>query len=157
MTQRAAQEAPAEPRNSGSAAGRTRLRYGFNEVDGWWNASAGPGRDQIRRRLKLMGTEVVRIFVFDKPVPNPVSQWYLFAAFLQAVLDAGAVPMITFARFPQPHHARNRRMFVDRCAEIVWLPRDRRVLSEAAPRLTSISEALPVISAFWSLISAAAS
>lgn len=102
------------------AARRMRLRYGFNEIEAWKYFSLGPDRERIRRHLRLMDTKVIRIFVFDKPVPNPVSQWYLFAAFLQAVLDAGAVPMITFARFPQPHHARNRRMFVDRCAEIVW-------------------------------------
>ena len=59
----------------------------------------------------------MRIFVFDKPVPDPVWEWHLFAGYVQAVLDTGAVPMITFAKFPAPHDdPRNLRTFVARCA-----------------------------------------
>jgi hypothetical protein len=97
------------------------LRYGFNEIDAWWHIAFGDHREQIRRRLKLMGTQVIRIFVFDKPVPNPVSEWPMFAAYVQAVLDAGAVPMITFAKYHPPHDdPRNLRTFVARCHDIVW-------------------------------------
>ena len=32
----------------------------------------GEHREQIHRRLRLMGTQVIRVFVFDKPVPDPV-------------------------------------------------------------------------------------
>ena len=45
--------------------GRMQLRYGFNEIDGWSHFSRGEGRALIRRRLQLMGTEIMRIFVFD--------------------------------------------------------------------------------------------
>jgi hypothetical protein len=103
------------------AARRTRLVYGFNEIDAWWHFSLGDHRERIRRRLRLMDTQVMRIFVFDKPVPDPVAQWPLFAAYVQGVLDAGARPMITFAKFQPPYdNPRNLRMFVDRCTDIVW-------------------------------------
>jgi hypothetical protein len=102
-------------------AQRMRLRYGFNEIDAWWYFSLGDHRERIRRRLRLMDTQVMRIFVFDKPVPDPVAQWPLFAAYVQGVLDAGARPMVTFAKFHPPHDdARNIRTFVARCTDIVW-------------------------------------
>jgi hypothetical protein len=98
-----------------------RLRYGFNEVDGWWDIGFGPHRKAIQRHHRLMGTQVVRIFVFDKPVPDPVKEWRLFAAYLQAVLDMGALPMITFAKYHPPHdEPRNLRTYVARCADVVW-------------------------------------
>ena len=59
--------------------------------------------------------------MFDKPVPDPVKEWHWFAAVLQAVLDAGAKPMVTFAKFHPPFDdPRNIRDFVSRCCEIVW-------------------------------------
>ena len=98
-----------------------RLRYGFNEVDGWWDIGLGPHRERLRHHHRLMGTEVVRVFAFDKSVPDPVSQWDLFTAYVQAVLDMGAVPMITFAKYHPPHdEARNLRTYVARCADVVW-------------------------------------
>src|SRR5262245_119743 len=103
------------------SARRMQLRYGFNEIDGWAGFSMGEHRHLIRRRLQLMGTEVVRLFVFDKPVPNPFGQWRWFAAVAQAVLDAGAKPMITFAKFQPPFdRPANIRKFVARCTEVVW-------------------------------------
>ncbi len=97
------------------------LRYGFNEVDGWWHIGLGPHRESIRRHHRLMGTQVVRIFVFDKPVPDPVTEWDLFAAYVQAVLDMGALPMVTFAKYHPPHdEPRNLRTYVSRCADVVW-------------------------------------
>jgi hypothetical protein len=106
----------------GSAPAQTmRLRYGFNEIDGWAAFALGDHRDKIRRRLQLMGTQVVRVFVFDKPVPDPVKEWHWFAAVLQAVLDAGAKPMITFAKFHPPFDKpANIRDFTSRCCDIVW-------------------------------------
>lgn len=114
---------PATPVVHGSAATarRMRLRYGFHEIDGWWYFSLGPHRERIRRRHRLMNTQVMRIFVFDKPVPDPVAYWCGFTAYVQAVLDAGARPMITFARFQPPFDdPRNIQTFVARCADVVW-------------------------------------
>jgi hypothetical protein len=98
-----------------------RLRYGFNEINGWWHFSLGPHSEEIRRRLHLMGTQVMRIFVFDQPVPDPVKEWPLFTAYVQGVLDSGAVPMVTFGTFAPPYDdAANIRQFAARCSELVW-------------------------------------
>lgn len=102
-------------------ARRMRLRYGFNEVYGWWHFSQGKHRELIQRRHRLMGTQVVRLFVFDQPVPDPFKDWHLFAGTVQAVLDIGATPMVTFAKFPPPYDgARHISRFVDRCSEVLW-------------------------------------
>src|SRR5262245_58016213 len=113
---------PATVRLAGTQ--RMQLRYGFNEVDGWWDIGLGPHRETIRRHHRLMGTQVVRVFVFDKPVPDPVTEWDLFVAYVQAVLDMGALPMVTFAKYHPPHdEPRHLRTFVARCADVVrrWL------------------------------------
>lgn len=100
---------------------RNRLRYGFNEIDGWPGTAFGEKRNEICRRLRLMNTEVVRIFVFDKPVPDPFKNWSHFAAVVDAVLACGAKPMLTFAKFDPPHDDPVRiARFVSRASEIVW-------------------------------------
>ena len=104
-----------------AGARRMNLRYGFNEIYGWWHSSRGKHSAQVRRRLRLMDTKVMRIFAFDQPVPHPVRDWGLFAAYVQGVLDAGAVPMITFAKFPAPYDKPEHiRDFVSRCGDLVW-------------------------------------
>lgn len=104
-----------------SGAQRMQLRYGFNEIDGWWHLSIGGYNELISWRLRLMDTRVVRIFVFEQPVPDPVKEWPLFVCYLQGVIDAGAVPMITFDKYPEPFDSpHNLRNFVARCKEIVW-------------------------------------
>ena len=104
------------------AGARTmQMRYGFNEVNGWWHMSLGPHAGEIQRRLRLMDTKVMRIFVFGQPVPDPIADWHLFAGYVQGVLDAGTLPMITFAKFPPPYDdPRHIRTFVARCSELVW-------------------------------------
>jgi hypothetical protein len=98
-----------------------KLQYGFNEIDGWGAFALGEHKDKIHRRLRLMGTKVVRVFVFDKPVPDPFSEWPYFASALQAVLDIGAKPMVTFAKFHPPFdRPRNIGKFVSRCSEVLW-------------------------------------
>ncbi len=100
---------------------RMGLRYGFNEINGWWHMSEGPHGAAIRRRLRLMDTRLVRIFVFDPQVPDPFKDWRSFSACIQGILGAGAVPMITFARFAPPFDSpANIRSFVARCNEIAW-------------------------------------
>ncbi|MBN9265733.1 MAG: hypothetical protein J0I75_14445 [Hyphomicrobium sp.] len=108
--------------NEGSApARRMGLRYGFNEINGWWHLSEGPHGAEIRRRLQLMDTRLVRIFVFDPQVPDPFADWRSFSVYVQGVLDAGALPMITFARFGPPFDGAHQiHSFVARCREIVW-------------------------------------
>lgn len=98
-----------------------KLQYGFNEIDGWGAFALGEHKEKIHRRLRLMGTKVVRVFVFDKPVPDPFTEWPYFASVLQAVLDIGAKPMVTFAKFHPPFdRPRDIAKFVSRCSEVLW-------------------------------------
>src|SRR5216683_2900467 len=79
---------------------RMRLQYGVNEADSWWHFALGPGRERIWARLRQLRPRFVRIFLFDKHAPDPVREWKTFEAYVQAVLNLGAIPMITFAKFP---------------------------------------------------------
>jgi len=102
---------------------RMRLRYGVNETDSWWHFALGPQRETIWGRLREMDTRIIRIFVFDKKTPDPVTDWHLFASYIQAVLNVGAIPMITFAKFPLPRlvdDPRAVRWFANQCADVVW-------------------------------------
>src|SRR5262245_4008036 len=102
---------------------RMQLRYGFNEINGWRSFALGEQRERIRRRLRLMDTHAIRIFVFDDlhSIPDPIRKWDMFAAYVQAVLDAGAKPMVTFAKFHPPFdYPANIRNFAARCRDVVW-------------------------------------
>lgn len=100
---------------------RMQLRYGFNEIDGWWHISQGPHREALGRRLRLMGTQVIRVFLYDHAGPDPAKDWRAFVALIDAILEIGATPMVTFAKFQPPYDsARNIREFVARCNEVVW-------------------------------------
>ena len=97
------------------------LRYGVNEADSWWHFALGPQRERIWARLRAMDTRIIRIFLFDKHAPDPVTDWDLLAAYVQAVLNVGAVPMVTFAKFHRPaDDLRAVRWFSTRCADVVW-------------------------------------
>lgn len=109
------------PQNAVEPPQRMKMRYGFNEIYGWWHFSRGEHREEIQRRLRLMDTKVVRVFVFDQPVPDPFKDWQSFEGFIQAILDIGAKPMVTFAKFPAPYDKpKNIRDFVARSSEVVW-------------------------------------
>ncbi len=113
--------APVEARTVPAGWQKNRLRYGFNEIDGWPGFAFDDNRSEIYRRLKLMDTEIVRLFVFDKPVPDPFKRWDFFAAVVDAVLASGAKPMITFAKFDAPHNDPVRiDRYVKRSIEVAW-------------------------------------
>jgi hypothetical protein len=100
---------------------RSRLRYGVNEATCWRAFTLGPHREEIGDRLRAIGTQVVRIYVFDRYTPDPVKDWPGFARCVQAVLEAGATPMITLTRFRPPFEdAAALRWFVQRCGELAW-------------------------------------
>ncbi len=100
---------------------RMRLQYGVNEADSWWHFALGPGRERIWARLRQLRPRFVRIFLFDKHAPDPVREWKTFEAYVQAVLNLGAIPMITFAKFPRPaDDPRAIRWFAERCGDVVW-------------------------------------
>ncbi len=100
---------------------RMRLQYGVNEADSWWHFAVGPGRERIWARLRQLQPRIVRIFLFDKHAPDPVREWKTFESYVQAVLNLGATPMITFAKFPRPaDDPRAIRWFAERCGDVVW-------------------------------------
>jgi hypothetical protein len=101
--------------------GKSRLRYGVNDKTGWREFSSGPHRRQIADCLTAINTEIMRVYVFDRGTLNPVTDWPSFARYVQAVLDVGAKPMITFTRFRPPcSDLANIRWFARRCGELVW-------------------------------------
>src|SRR5262249_44942651 len=100
--------------------GVMRLRAGFNETDDWRRFALAPQRERCWERLREVETRVIRIAVFDKHVPDPMASWDEFASYAQAVLNAGAVPMVTFAKFDAPYDdAGAVRRFAGRCADVV--------------------------------------
>jgi hypothetical protein len=100
---------------------RMRLRYGVNEADSWWHFAIGPGRERIWARLRQLRPHIVRIFLFDKHAPDPVREWKTFEAYVGAVLQLDAIPMITFAKSLRPaDDPRAIRWFAERCGDVVW-------------------------------------
>jgi hypothetical protein len=100
---------------------RMRLRYGVNQADECWTFARGPQRERILAQLREIDTRIIRLFLFDKWAPNPVTEWPVFASYVQAVLDVGAVPMITFAKCRRPvDDPRAIRWFAGQCADVVW-------------------------------------
>jgi hypothetical protein len=100
---------------------RCRLRYGVNEATGWREFARRPQRERIRDRLRAIDTQIIRIYAFDRYTPDPVRDWPSFAQYVQAVLDTGATPMITFTRFRPPFgEGAMVRWFAQRCGELVW-------------------------------------
>ncbi len=106
---------------SGAGEIPMRLRYGVNEADSWWHFALGPQRERIWDRLRELEPRIIRIFLFDKSTPDPVTDWPSFRAYVQAVLNLGAIPMITFARSHRPiQDPRGARWFAQRCADVAW-------------------------------------
>lgn len=98
-----------------------RLEYGVNESDSWWHFALGPHREALWAKLRALHVRIVRMFVFDKHAPDPVAQWPLLRAYIQAALNVGATPFLTFAKFHRPFDdPRAVRWFAEQCSEIVW-------------------------------------
>jgi len=97
------------------------LRYGVNQADECWDFALGSQRERIWQRLREIDTRIIRLFLFDKGAPDPVTEWPVFVSYVQAVLNVGAVPMITFAKFRRPFDdPRAVRWFANQCADVVW-------------------------------------
>ena len=93
-----------------------RLRYGVNESDSWWHFALGPERERIWQLHREMGTQIIRIFLFDKNAPDPLAEWDLFRSYVNAVLAVGATPLVTYAKFRRPlDDSRAVRWFAEQC------------------------------------------
>jgi hypothetical protein len=100
---------------------RMQMLYGVNQADQCWDFAMGPQREHIWAQLREIDTRLIRLFLFDKGAPDPVREWPVFASFVQAVLNVGAVPMITFAKLRRPlDDPRAIRWFANQCADVVW-------------------------------------
>jgi hypothetical protein len=106
--------------NPGADAGiPMKLRYGFNEIGTWRQFAFGPERECVWARLRAVDTHVVRIGAFDTQSPDPIAAWDDYRAYLEAVLQAGAVPMLTIMRFGQPYDApQSVKWLADSCREV---------------------------------------
>ncbi len=98
-----------------------RLQYGVNESDSWWHFALGENRERLWAKLRELDVRIIRLFVFDKHAPDPVADWPSLRACIQAVLNVGATPFLTFAKFGRPFDdPRAVRWFAEQCSEIVW-------------------------------------
>ncbi len=113
--------AGSNPEANGAGIQSMRLRYGVNETDSWWHFALGPERERIWQLHREMRIQIIRIFLFDKNAPDPLTEWDLFRSYVNAVLAVGATPMVTYAKFRRPlDDARAVRWFAEQCGEIVW-------------------------------------
>ena len=100
---------------------RSNLKYGFNETDNWWYFSQGKESENIREKLSTINLSYIRVFVFDKGTPDPVSNWINFKTYIDSVLILKAKPMITFALYNFPYSDKNSiQSFSNRCSDVVW-------------------------------------
>jgi hypothetical protein len=99
---------------------RMKLRYGINETLGWQPFALGADRERLWARLRDLDTQIIRIFAFSPWTPDPETSWPEFAAYIAAVLQAGAVPLITFAKLPQAlDEVGGFSRFAERCGSVV--------------------------------------
>lgn len=100
---------------------RMRTRYGVNQADQCRDFAVGADREHIWSMLRDIDTRLIRLFLFDKDAPDPVTAWPAFASYVQAVLNVRATPMITFAKLHRPlDDPRAIRWFVNQCSDVVW-------------------------------------
>src|SRR5262245_21035244 len=104
-----------------AGGGRTmRLRYGLNETVDWRSFAAGAHREEVWARFRELDTRVIRLLAFEKGAPDPAEDWRPFAACVEAVRGAAAVPMVTFAKFAPPYDDPAAvRDFAGRSGEVV--------------------------------------
>jgi len=105
---------------TGSSEQRMKLQYGVAQADQCRDFAIGPHRERIWARLREIDTRMVRLFLFDKGAPDHLKEWEVFAAYVEAVLNVGAKPMMTFAKFQPPFDDPwSVRAFAERSADVV--------------------------------------
>jgi hypothetical protein len=79
-----------------------KMLYGVNQADACQAFALGDASTMIQQQLREIGTRLIRLFLYDKGAPDPVTEWPIFVSYVQAVLNVGAKPMITFAKMHKP-------------------------------------------------------
>ena len=95
------------------------LLYGVNQADACEAFAIGESSERIQQRLRDIGTRMIRLFLYDKGAPDPVTQWPIFVSYVQAVLNVGAKPMITFAKMHPVNDLEAVEEFANRSGEVV--------------------------------------
>jgi hypothetical protein len=99
---------------------KMRMLYGVNQADACQAFALGDSSELIQQRLREIGTRMIRLFLYDKGAPDPVTQWPTFVSYVQAVLNVGAKPMITFAKMHRPvNDLEAVAEFADRSGDVV--------------------------------------
>ena len=73
-----------------------------NQADACQAFALGKSSRRIQQNLREIDSRIIRLFLYDKGAPDPVTQWPIFASYVQAVLNVRAKPMITFAKMHKP-------------------------------------------------------
>ncbi len=81
---------------------KMQMVYGVNQADACQAFAIGDSSERIQQRLRDVGTRMIRLFLYDKGAPDPTTQWPTFISYVEAVLNVGAKPMITFAKMHKP-------------------------------------------------------
>jgi hypothetical protein len=81
---------------------KMKMLYGVNQADACQAFAIGESSERIQQRLRDIGTRMIRLFLYDKGAPDPVTQWPIFVSYVQAVQNVDAKPMITFAKMHKP-------------------------------------------------------
>src|SRR5258708_37189886 len=99
---------------------RRRRVYGVNQADACRASAVGDARQRIGQNLRDIDTRMIRLFLYDKGAPDPVTQWPIFVSYVEAALNIGAKPMITFAKMHKPvNDLEAVQEFADRSGDVV--------------------------------------
>jgi len=97
-----------------------KMIYGVNQADACQAFALGEASGLMQQRLRDVGTRMIRLFLYDKGAPDPVTEWPIFASYVEAVLKVGARPMITFAKMHKPvNDLAAVEEFADRSGDVV--------------------------------------
>jgi len=99
---------------------RMRMIYGVNQADACQAFALGESRERIGQNLRDIDTKMVRLFLYDKGAPDPVTQWPVFVSYVEAARNLGAKPMLTFAKMHKPvNDLEAVQEFADRSGDVV--------------------------------------
>ena len=97
-----------------------KMLYGVNQADACEAFALGISSGRIQQNLRSIDSKIVRLFLYDKSAPDPVTQWPVFVSYVEAVLRIDAKPMITFAKMHKPvSDLEAVQEFAERSADVV--------------------------------------